>query len=136
MRKRSTRRTLKLSSKTHLLHIDTCLLSRHHAPRTRPRKMPPRDDEYPSDMGSDSDDAAPQAGPSRLGVPGRGGRATAGPSAGTRAGKAALSKGKGKDAGYAWEATFKRSWDAVREDGEGGIEATVRDMLEAGKRRR
>lgn len=39
-------------------------------------------------------------------------------------------------AGYAWEATYKRSWDAVREDEGGSLAGAVRGMLEANKRRR
>ncbi|UZJ55820.1 hypothetical protein CBS101457_005140 [Exobasidium rhododendri] len=41
-----------------------------------------------------------------------------------------------KDKGYAWEATYKRSWDAVREDEGGSLAGAVRGMLEASKRRR
>lgn len=38
--------------------------------------------------------------------------------------------------GYAWEATYKRSWDVVREDEGGSLAGAVRGMLEANKRRR
>lgn len=41
-----------------------------------------------------------------------------------------------KDKGYAWEATYKRSWDAVREDEGGSLAGAVRGLLEASKRRR
>lgn len=41
-----------------------------------------------------------------------------------------------KDKGYAWEATYKRSWDAVREDERGSLAGAVRGLLEASKRRR
>jgi transcription initiation factor TFIIH subunit 2 len=41
-----------------------------------------------------------------------------------------------KDKGYAWEATYKRSWDAVREDEGGSLASAVRGLLEASKRRR
>lgn len=41
-----------------------------------------------------------------------------------------------KDKGYAWEATYKRSWDVVREDEGGSLAGAVRGLLEATKRRR
>lgn len=47
------------------------------------------------------------------------------------------SKGS-KDASksYAWESTFQRSWDAVGEDESGSLEASVKHLLAAGKRKR
>lgn len=52
-------------------------------------------------------------------------------------GKAAASaKSKSKDQGYSWEATYKRSWDAVAEDDSGSLESAVRQMIEGSKRRR
>jgi transcription initiation factor TFIIH subunit 2 len=48
----------------------------------------------------------------------------------------ATAAGAAKDKGYAWEATYKRSWDAVREDEGGSLAGAVRGLLEASKRRR
>ncbi|KAN0063788.1 hypothetical protein ACQY0O_003838 [Thecaphora frezii] len=45
-------------------------------------------------------------------------------------------KAKGKDAGYSWEATYKRSWDNVHEDESGSLEGAVRQMIEGNKRKR
>lgn len=47
----------------------------------------------------------------------------------------AKSKSKSKD-GYSWEATYKRSWDAVHEDESGSLAGAVRDLLDANKRKR
>ena len=44
--------------------------------------------------------------------------------------------GKSSKAGYAWEANYKRSWDAVQEDESGGLAGAVKTFLEAAKRRR
>jgi transcription initiation factor TFIIH subunit 2 len=52
------------------------------------------------------------------------------------AAKAKKASGNAKDKGYAWEATYKRSWDAVREDAGGSLAGAVRGLLEASKRRR
>ncbi|PWN31925.1 TFIIH basal transcription factor complex, subunit SSL1 [Meira miltonrushii] len=52
------------------------------------------------------------------------------------AAKAKKTSGNAKDKGYAWEATYKRSWDAVREDAGGSLAGAVRGLLEASKRRR
>ncbi|KAJ9479894.1 General transcription and DNA repair factor IIH subunit SSL1 [Pseudozyma hubeiensis] len=49
---------------------------------------------------------------------------------------AAAAKSKQKDQGYSWEATYKRSWDAVAEDDSGSLESAVRSMIEGSKRRR
>ncbi|EPQ27140.1 uncharacterized protein PFL1_05421 [Pseudozyma flocculosa PF-1] len=45
-------------------------------------------------------------------------------------------KSKAKDAGYSWEATYKRSWDNVHEDESGSLESAVRQMIESNKRKR
>lgn len=37
---------------------------------------------------------------------------------------------------YAWESTFQRSWDVVGEDESGSLEASVKHLLAAGKRKR
>lgn len=52
------------------------------------------------------------------------------------AARAKKASGNTKDKGYAWEATYKRSWDAVREDAGGSLAGAVRGLLEASKRRR
>ncbi len=57
-------------------------------------------------------------------------------SAAARAKAASASKSKSKDQGYSWEATYKRSWDAVAEDDSGSLESAVRQMIEGSKRRR
>ncbi|KIS66281.1 putative TFIIH subunit (transcription initiation factor), factor B [Mycosarcoma maydis] len=71
---------------------------------------------------------------------GRAGTLAAGSSASSsgtaRAKAAANAKSKQKDQGYSWEATYKRSWDAVAEDDSGSLESTVRSMIEGSKRRR
>ncbi|EJU04067.1 TFIIH basal transcription factor complex subunit SSL1 [Dacryopinax primogenitus] len=46
-------------------------------------------------------------------------------------------KGKGKELGaYAWEASYKRSWDTVQEDEAGSLQAAVQDLVARSKRRR
>ncbi|KAL9938323.1 hypothetical protein V8E36_002946 [Tilletia maclaganii] len=50
-----------------------------------------------------------------------------------RARKAAKSGG---GASYRWEATFKRSWDAVQEDAGGSLTGTIQNLVDANKRRR
>lgn len=45
-------------------------------------------------------------------------------------------KSKGKDAVNAWEGTYKRSWDAVQEDDQGGIQAAVESLIARGRRKR
>ncbi|TKY87941.1 hypothetical protein EX895_003037 [Sporisorium graminicola] len=73
---------------------------------------------------------------------GRGARTAAGAAsastsaAAARAKAAANAKSKQKDQGYSWEATYKRSWDAVAEDDSGSLESAVRSMIEGSKRRR
>ncbi|SJX65704.1 probable SSL1-TFIIH subunit (transcription initiation factor), factor B [Sporisorium reilianum f. sp. reilianum] len=72
---------------------------------------------------------------------GRAGTSAAGASssnaaAAARAKAAANAKSKQKDQGYSWEATYKRSWDAVAEDDSGSLESAVRSMIEGSKRRR
>lgn len=37
--------------------------------------------------------------------------------------------GKSSSKGKSWEATYERSWDAVREDGEGSLQSAVADLL-------
>lgn len=37
---------------------------------------------------------------------------------------------------YAWESDFQRSWDVVGEDESGSLEASVKHLLAAGKRKR
>lgn len=37
---------------------------------------------------------------------------------------------------YAWESSFQRSWDVVNEDETGSLEASVKHLLAAGKRKR
>lgn len=39
-------------------------------------------------------------------------------------------------AGYAWEASYNRSWDAVQEDESGGLQKAVEGLLARGRRRR
>ncbi|CAD6902427.1 unnamed protein product [Tilletia controversa] len=51
-----------------------------------------------------------------------------------RAKKAAKSGGGG--ASYRWEATYKRSWDAVHEDESGSLTGTIQNLVDANKRRR
>lgn len=70
-----------------------------------------------------------RAGPSNAG-------ASSSNSAAARAKAAANAKSKQKDQGYSWEATYKRSWDAVAEDDSGSLESAVRSMIEGSKRRR
>lgn len=60
--------------------------------------------------------------------------------------RAAPTKSKKKSAGgpgggdasksYAWESNFQRSWDVVNEDETGSLEASVKHLLAAGKRKR
>ncbi|KAK0569750.1 hypothetical protein OC861_000586 [Tilletia horrida] len=50
-----------------------------------------------------------------------------------RAKKAAKSGG---GASYRWEATYKRSWDAVHEDESGSLTGTIQNLVDANKRRR
>ncbi|KAI0256135.1 TFIIH basal transcription factor complex subunit SSL1 [Lactifluus subvellereus] len=45
-------------------------------------------------------------------------------------------KQKAKDQGYAWEATYVRSWDTVQEDEAGSLTGAVADLLARGRRRR
>ena len=90
----------------------------------------------------------PRLGTLRGGVASRSSAATsangkAGPSAGASSSSAAArakatsaAKAKSKDQGYSWEATYKRSWDAVAEDESGSLESAVRQMIEGSKRRR
>lgn len=67
----------------------------------------------------DSDDDLDRPGPSR-----------------TRGGKKAKAKGKGKGNMNAWEATYKRSWDVVQEDEQGGLQAAVDNFIARGRRKR
>lgn len=62
--------------------------------------------------------------------------AAAAAAASAKAKAASASKSKSKDQGYSWEATYKRSWDAVAEDDSGSLESAVRSMIEGSKRRR
>ena len=124
--------------------------------------MPPRiaDDEYVDDGIDDAEDflddddsgdeyrsapSLPKLGTLRGGLGARSSAAAGtangkpGPSsasAAARAKAASASKGKSKDQGYSWEATYKRSWDAVAEDDSGSLESAVRSMIEGSKRRR
>lgn len=52
-----------------------------------------------------------------------------------RGGKKAKGKGKGKDMN-AWEGALKRSWDVVREDDHGGLQAAVDSFIARGRRKR
>ncbi|KZV69517.1 TFIIH basal transcription factor complex, subunit SSL1 [Peniophora sp. CONT] len=45
-------------------------------------------------------------------------------------------KAKAKDAGYAWEAQYTRSWDAVREDEGGSLQGAVDGLLARQRRKR
>ncbi|KAI9442361.1 Ssl1-domain-containing protein [Lactarius indigo] len=45
-------------------------------------------------------------------------------------------KQKAKDQGYAWEATYARSWDTVQEDEAGSLTGAVAELLARGRRRR
>ncbi|KAH8992865.1 Ssl1-like-domain-containing protein [Lactarius hatsudake] len=45
-------------------------------------------------------------------------------------------KQKAKDQGYAWEATYTRSWDTVQEDEAGSLTGAVAELLARGRRRR
>lgn len=117
-----------------------------------PRVM---DDEYVAGTGSgesdaeemlsdDADDYRPSASRKRAaGAAGRGGTRGGGSGAGAAGAKRGAGSQRGKqkaslskDKGYAWEATYKRSWDAVREDEGGSLAGAVRGLLEASKRRR
>lgn len=64
------------------------------------------------------------------------GRGKAG--AGSKRKAGALGGPGAKDAGksYAWESSFQRSWDVVGEDQSGSLEASVKHLLAAGKRKR
>jgi transcription initiation factor TFIIH subunit 2 len=116
-----------------------------------------RDDEYEEALSGDSDldeeilsDDADYRGkvpkkPAAKTRGGGGGPSVSAGSKGKRSGpgpspKKGASKAKvlanTKDKGYAWEATYKRSWDAVREDEGGSLAGAVRGLLEASKRRR
>ncbi|KAN0128125.1 TFIIH basal transcription factor complex subunit SSL1 [Lactarius tabidus] len=55
-----------------------------------------------------------------------------------KAGARANEKGKqkAKDQGYAWEATYTRSWDTVQEDEAGSLTGAVAELLARGRRRR
>lgn len=126
--------------------------------------MPPRgaDDEYVDDGADayeaedflDDDDSGdeyraalslPKLGALRGGVASRSSAAAtangksrngaAGPSTPSSAARAKAAS-KSKDQGYSWEATYKRSWDAVAEDDSGSLESAVRQMIEGSKRRR
>ncbi|SPO29993.1 probable SSL1 - TFIIH subunit (transcription initiation factor), factor B [Ustilago trichophora] len=122
--------------------------------------MPPHkpDDEYVDDGADDAEDflddddsgdeyrsapSLPKLGTLRGGVAGRSSAAASasngkpGSSSGAAKSKpASTSKSKSKDQGYSWEATYKRSWDAVAEDDSGSLESAVRSMIEGSKRRR
>ncbi|SPO29339.1 probable SSL1 - TFIIH subunit (transcription initiation factor), factor B [Ustilago trichophora] len=122
--------------------------------------MPPRiaDDEYVDDGADDAEDflddddsgdeyrsapSLPKLGTLRGGVAARSSAAASasnaksGPSSGAAKSKtASASKSKSKDQGYSWEATYKRSWDAVAEDDSGSLESAVRSIIEGSKRRR
>ncbi|KAH8119540.1 TFIIH basal transcription factor complex, subunit SSL1 [Phellopilus nigrolimitatus] len=56
----------------------------------------------------------------------------------TASGKKKRDKGKGKatEQSYAWEATYTRSWDTVREDESGSLQGAVDELLARGRRRR
>ncbi|TXT04352.1 hypothetical protein VHUM_04119 [Vanrija humicola] len=54
-----------------------------------------------------------------------------GPSRGRRG-----AKGKGKDSMNAWEATYKRSWDNIQEDEDGGLQTAVNQLIARGRRKR
>lgn len=44
---------------------------------------------------------------------------------------------KKKDAAInAWEGTYKRSWDVVQEDEQGGLQAAVESLIARGRRKR
>lgn len=55
-----------------------------------------------------------------------------GPSKKSRKGK---DKANGKSVN-AWEETYKRSWDVVREDETGGLQAAVDQLIARGRRKR
>ena len=50
--------------------------------------------------------------------------------------RSAAARGKAKAPTYAWEANYKRSWDAVEEDESGSLAGAVKTFLDAAKRRR
>lgn len=74
------------------------------------------DDVYEPTSDLDSDDDLDRPGPSR-----RNKRAA---------------KSKAKDSVNAWEGTYKRSWDQVQEDEQGGIQAAVESLIARGRRKR
>lgn len=132
---------------------------------TQQDKMPPRastsaaaldhsDDDFivaddADDSGDDFMDSPPPSGNARnfaasssrarAGAGAKGAAAGKGAAASAAAArKSALGAKGSKDASrsYAWEQTFQRSWDVVNEDESGSLEASVKHLLAAGKRRR
>lgn len=74
----------------------------------------------------DSDDDLDRPGPSR-------GRRGAG---GSSKEASSSKKGKGKDSINAWEATYKRSWDEIQEDEQGGLQSSVDNYVAQRRRKR
>ncbi|KAH7105691.1 TFIIH basal transcription factor complex, subunit SSL1 [Auriculariales sp. MPI-PUGE-AT-0066] len=71
----------------------------------------------------------------------------AGPSRATKAGATTRAKGKtkrsapktsakAKEAGYSWEESYTRSWDAVQEDEGGSLQTVVEQLIARGRRKR
>ncbi|CAO1618478.1 unnamed protein product [Parajaminaea phylloscopi] len=54
----------------------------------------------------------------------------------TKGGKILKAGSKDASKSYAWESNFQRSWDVVGEDESGSLEASVKHLLAAGKRKR
>ncbi|CAL1707394.1 unnamed protein product [Somion occarium] len=50
--------------------------------------------------------------------------------------KPSKGKSKAKEQPYAWEASYTRSWDTVREDETGSLQGAVQDLIARGRRRR
>ncbi|KAK4683898.1 transcription initiation factor TFIIH subunit 2, partial [Tremellales sp. Uapishka_1] len=81
------------------------------------------------DLPMDSEDDDDRPGPSTKSVKPRG-------DYGKSLGKKGMANGKGKDGMHAWEGSYKRSWDVVQEDDEGGLQAAVENLLARGRRKR
>ncbi|KAG8933834.1 hypothetical protein FRC02_011069 [Tulasnella sp. 418] len=78
--------------------------------------------------GSDfNDDEGPSA---------KAGRKGKNPIGGSSGKKVKKSKGKGAEQPYAWEASYTRSWDAVREDEGGSLQLSVEELLARNRRQR
>ncbi|KAJ2931456.1 hypothetical protein H1R20_g5634, partial [Candolleomyces eurysporus] len=91
--------------------------------------MPPRKDASFMEVDSDSDISIPDdiEAPRRAKAKGK---AKAGDK------RKAEHKAKNKDQAYAWEATYTRSWETVREDAQGSLQSSVEEILARGRRRR